>query len=624
MHPILEELRRRRVFRVAVGYMIAAWVAVEVVATTFPHLGLPAWAVTAVIVLAAVGLPVALALAWAFDITPDGVVRTPSRAADAANEAPALQPADGDAANPAGPRSPADGDVASPTLPGTRRPRLRRRLAVAALVAIMATGVAAATLRGSLAGRNLGESIAVLPLENVGGDPENDYFSDGITEEILARLGRVEGLRVTARTASFRYRGGETPLRQVGRELGVDHVLTGSVRREGQRIRISVQLVNARDEFVVWSQPWDRQVDDILSVQEEIARAIVDNLGLRLTGTRLVGRYTDNLAAYDLYLQGRYYQRKGFARDGERNALRSLELFRQALALDSTYALAWAGIADTYAQYLADNYWAPMDAYPSAAEAADRAIRLDPSLAEAHVSRALVQFWWEWDLSATERTLRRAVELDPTSEDARTYLWRVLAAGGRTDAMLADMRAAARQDPRWKPYVGSFTGLATARNKPSGLMVRGGRFAARWLPGNFALLSFLQEAALYRRDWEEYLDLTTRLHGPPGGAQRVWGVTGDVVALARIGRADEARALLDEWIDRSRSQYVAPDQLAIMHAALGEKERAWELLEEAFAVRSATFVDRGRDDPLLDDFRDDPRFAQLWRRVERREFVTPD
>ncbi len=333
------ELRRRKVVRVAVVYIIVAWLLIQIAEVIFEPLQLPEWSLTLVIVLAALGFPLALVLAWALELTPEGLQRE-----QPTKEAQALVPA---GTNEKGP---------------------------AAKIPAAAPGAAART--------DTRRAIAVLPLANMSGDPENEFFSDGITEEILNLLARIPDLRVISRTSSFSFKNTTLDIPAIAQRLGVDIVLEGSVRRTGQRVRIVAQLIDAAADAHLWSAGYDRELEDIFAVQSEIARSIVDAMNLDPETCVDCGGQTTNVDAYDYYLRGRQY----FHQTTETNLKFARQMFSKAIEIDPDYARAYAGLADTES-FIA--LW--QDRSPDHLQAADdasrRALELAPDLAEAHASR---------------------------------------------------------------------------------------------------------------------------------------------------------------------------------------------------------------------------------------------
>lgn len=365
-----QELKRRKVIRVAIAYVVIAWIIVEVASVMFPGLLLPDWSVRLVIALVVVGFPIALVLAWAFDLQPDGVKPDSSLVEPEPTEAPA--------------------PAASP--PGTDRFR----------------------------------SVAVLPFVNLSTDPDNEYFSDGISEELLNLLCKLPQLTVASRTSSFSFKGKDVDMGTVASRLGVDVVLEGSVRRSGERVRITAQLIDGRSDRHLWSENYDRELTDVFAVQDEIARNIVNALKLSLTPAQqqLIRKQatTENIDAYDYYLKGRYFVDRGDVDSGQK-------MFENAIALDEGYALAWAGAADCHS-------WRCMwyERSPHGLEKADeyslRALQLAPNLAEAHASRSYA-LMANGKYDEAEAAFKAASELDPQLYEAYYYAGRAYFAQGK-------------------------------------------------------------------------------------------------------------------------------------------------------------------------------------------------
>ncbi|NIR45479.1 MAG: protein kinase, partial [Gemmatimonadetes bacterium] len=453
------------------------------------------------------------------------------------------------------------------------------------------------------------QSIAVLPLANLSADPENEYFSDGMTEEIINALAKLPGVQVASRTSCFSFKGKEVDVRQVGEKLGVANVLEGSVRKIGNRIRLTVQLVDVANGYQLWSETYDRQLEDVFAIQDEISRAIVDALKVRLVGDseKLVVPTTENIEAYTLYLKGRYFFNKSWA---ESELRKSMDFFEQALEKDPTYARAYAGIADCWAA-LADEFLAPEEAYTRAKTAATRALELEPTLVEALTSVGKVLCWYEWDFDAAARELHRAVTINPNSADAHFVLGSALPTVGQLDDAIEEMRKALVLDPlaphhsRWLGrfllYAGDYA-RSIEQNKKT--LEINANYSKSYLDIGSAYLGLDQpEKALesYRRG--QSLESSVRSYDAL-----------IVQALAAMGEEEEARAILDRLEEDANQQYMRAEILAMGYAALGEIDRAFERLEEAFEARSAGLIYLHLD-PGYEPLRSDPRFAPLVERI---------
>ena len=367
-----EELRRRRVIRVVILYAIAGWIVIEVASTVLPGLNLPDWTATLVIVLVALGFPVAILMAWAFDIGPEGVTRTAP-----AEDAKAEQ-------NP--PKTPKPEEIPAPASAAPKRKE--------------------------------GSSIAVLPFVNMSGDPENEYFSDGIAEEILNLLVKIPQLKVASRTSSFVFKGKGANIPTVARELGVTTVLEGSVRQAGGRVRITAQLIDTETDTHLWSETYDREFKDVFAIQDDIAQSIVDALQVTLSPKErraIQSVATSDPRAYDFYLRGRSYMYPMTKRDYEH----AIGMYEKAIEIDPKYALAFAGIADAHSHMFryAD---ASRDNAEKALEFSDRAIQMDPDSAEARASRGLALFINE-QYAEAEKEFALAMELNPKLFEAFYY-----------------------------------------------------------------------------------------------------------------------------------------------------------------------------------------------------------
>ncbi len=443
LRHLLDELKRRHVPRVVGAYAVAAWAAVEVTSTVFPLLGLPQWAATAVVVLALLGFPVTLALAWIFDITPQGVRRTALTAAPSGDVATADLPPASAAPAAAGP-PPADAGGA------------RRSLGFfgfGILVALVAFAAYARLRPGAEEPASAGgiRSTAVLPFIDLSARHDQEYFSDGITEELLNRLAQVDGLRVAARTSSFAFKGKNEDISEIGRQLRVEGVLEGSMRVDGDRVRITAQLVDARTGYHLWSRDFDRTRQGVLEVQDEIAGAIVGALRMQFAGGTAMDAAvaagepvgTRDVRAHDLYLLGlaRWHERTNA------NLRLALDAFQQAVAIDSSYALAWAGIAQTYAVLPAYGGFPVGEAVARGTAAAARALALNAGVAEAHAALGQIAQNLEWDLPSAEEDYRRAVAFKPAYATAHQWYGETLLMLGRLDEADAEFRHALELDP---------------------------------------------------------------------------------------------------------------------------------------------------------------------------------
>ena len=460
-------------------------------------------------------------------------------------------------------------------------------------------------------------SIAVLPFRNMSADPEQEYFCEGLAEELIDALARLEGLRVAARTSAFQFGGRGHNLADVGRQLKVKTILEGSVRKAGNRLRINVQLINADDGYHRWSERYDRDMDDVFAVQDEIARTVVEKLKVRLLGaadTPLVTKPTDNMEAYNLVLQGRYHSLRvtgpGFDK--------ALDCFTRALSLEPDYAQADAGIARVQAMRAVVSVTAPRTVMPGAKEAALKALALDETVAEAHAALAFVLHYYDWDWAGAERAYRRTLALQPGDVFARCMYAAVLGQQGRADASVAEARVAVESDPI-SPFSRFHVGwtLVMARRFDAAIAEAE---AGIELDAAYPLLHLglgVGLTGLGRH--EEGVEACRRATLPTPGEPLPLGYFGWALGLA--SRKQEARAILED-LERRRSQaYVGGMLLAVVSLGLGDHDQAISWLEQGAEERdglmahlNALFV--------FDSLRADPRFQALLRRMNFPETPT--
>jgi TolB-like protein/Tfp pilus assembly protein PilF len=422
---LFAELKRRHVFKVAVVYGAVAFGVLEAADIVFPRIGLPEWTVTLVVALAAIGLPIAIVLAWAFETTPAGVKRTDPAASGELEAIVAL---------PAGRRWPIGIFAAVAVL----------LLSTSVWWALRDGGAPAAEIADPM----LAQSVAVLPFVDLSGG-ENEYLGDGMAETLINALTRIQGLQVSARTSAFAFKGKNEDVRVIGEQLGVGAVLEGSVQRAGERIRITAQLINTADGFHLWSENFDRDVSDVFAVQDEVARAVVEALQVELlerSGGPIVEQGTRSLVAYNAYLKGRFYWNKRTGQD----LIRAATYFEEAITADSGYALAWSGLADSYSLFVPSEYNVTMipwqEALRRAEDAARQALALDDNLAEAHTSlAAILEKQHEWEEAGEE--YRRALASNPRYPTARQWYGTYLLSIGRAEEALAQLKRAEELDP---------------------------------------------------------------------------------------------------------------------------------------------------------------------------------
>ena len=453
-------------------------------------------------------------------------------------------------------------------------------------------------------------SIAVLPFANLSADPDAEYFSDGVTEEIISALSRVRGLQVAARTSSFAFKERPAEVREVGAALKVATVLEGSVRQAGSRIRITTQLVNAADGYHLWSERYDRELGDVFAIQDDIARAIVSTLKVKLLGEEdapLVKEATKNFEAYTHYLKGRYYWNKRT----QTGLLKGINHFDSAVDEDGTFAHAYAGLADSHNILGFYDFVPPREAFPQAKAAALKALEMDEGLAEAHAALGYELLYHDWDFAAAERSLRRAMELNPSYAIAPHYYGNYLVAMGRLEEAHEAFRQARGLDP-----------LSLIINAASGWAMYHGRRhddAEALLRGAVELDSDFFLAHLWL-SWT--LTQMRRFDEATAEAERARALSDDApIALSALGQAyalsearDKAATVLEQIQGEAGERYVSPYYVAAVHAALDDRTAALEWLERAFEQRSHSLVFLNVD-PVMEPLRGQPEFTALVERV---------
>ena len=535
------ELKRRKVYSVAIGYIVAGWALAQGIAQVFPVFDIPNWVVRLVVLLIVLGFPVALVLSWFFDFTRYGIVRTPD---------------------------------------------MKEKVDI----------VPAATSSNE-------RSIAVLPFTDLSPGEERDYFGEGIAEEIQTALAKIEGLRVAARRSSFWFKDKKADLNEIADKLNVEHVLEGSVRREGNRVRISAELTNCCNGFTLWSETFEREMQGIFALQDEITRAIVDALKLKLDiSAPLASRLVRSTDAYDVYLHGLFYSDKA----SEEDLRKSLEYFERALEKDSQFSRAWTGIAKAWL-WLADAYVPPLEAYPKVRDAAVRALHLNDDEAEAHVYLAETKRILDWDLDGAEAEFNRAVEIEPNSTPSNYFIAALYAARGDRDKALAFLQRTAKIDPASLWVNNSACELYRYFGLYDEAIAAGER--ALQLDPAFVYGEPLL-AALYREigRFDEAIALyqkAERLNGRPA--------FGLAITYARMNRPDEAREVLAKAI-ASRGSYTPGDAIAHVHVVLHAHDDAIRELERACEERSSSLHFVGIA-PEFAPLRSDRRFTSILKKI---------
>jgi TolB-like protein/Tfp pilus assembly protein PilF len=576
------ELKRRNVYKVAVAYAVVAWLLIQAASIILPTFEAPAWTMKVLIALLAIGLPIAIVLAWAFEVTPEGI----KRAEDVSHQR-------------------------------VRRWSGRKFVALVVTAALIAGGLlvfklvgiphsrdwavrSAADADGRRSAASLPEnSIAVLPFVNMSDDKTNEFFSDGISEELLNLLGKIPQLKVAARTSSFSFKGKGVEIPEIARQLRVANVLEGSVRRSGDQVRITAQLIRAAEGYHLWSQTYDRKMDDIFKIQDEIAGEVVKELKVKLLGEAPKVRTTDP-KAYALYLQSRELARQNTAEA----FAQSDALYRHALEIDPRYAPAWNGVAANFISKTSMAVLSSPEGHARAREAAEKALQMDPDYAPAHAQLGWIAIAGN-DSAAAALHLQRALMLDPTDLDVLRNAATLLSSLGRLDEALALARVIVGRDPVNVPalvklglyqrqagrYDAAIESLRTVLSLSPG---RGGVHAEL---GTALILKGNAPAALVEIEQEK-----------PGN----WRMIGLPMAYCALGRKTDATAALDTLI--AKAEKDSAYNIAYVYAFCGEADKAFEWLDKALA-----YQDGGLGvivpENLFDKIHSDPRWLPFLRKL---------
>ena len=534
------ELKRRKVYSVAIAYVVAGWALAQGIAQVLPVFDIPNWVVRLLVVLIVLGFPVALTVSWFFDFTRYGIVRTPDRAPQ--------------------PRI----DAVDPSISQEK-------------------------------------SIAVLPFKDLSAGPERDYLGEGIAEEILTALSKVDNLRVAARRSSFWFKDRDAELSEVASKLNVEHVVEGSIRRDGNRIRVTAELTECCQGFTLWSETFEREFQGIFALQDEITCAIVDALKLKLELAPATAR-APSMEAYDLYLRGLFLSDKS----SEEALRKSLEFFERALDKDPRFARAWTSIAKSWL-WLADAYVEPLEAYSKVREAAVNAINIDDSEAEAHVYLAETKRILDWDLRGAEAEYVRAFEIDSNSTTSNYFIAAFYAAIGEREKALTYLRRTAKIDPT-SLWVSNF---ACEIYRYFGLideaMAAGER--SLQLDPTFAYSEPLM-AALYREmgRFDDAIALYKKSQDLSGRVP-----FGLAITYAKMNRREEAREILKAAC-ASRGSYTPGDAIAHVHVVLEEYEDAMRELARAYDEHSSSLHFIGIA-PEFAPLRSDKRFVSIVKEI---------
>ncbi|MEY2575421.1 MAG: adenylate cyclase [Verrucomicrobiota bacterium] len=578
-NSFFSELKRRNVYKVAVAYAVAAWLLIQIATQVFPFFEIPNWAVRLVVIVLMIGFPIALVLSWAFEITPEGIKR----------------------------ESEINADKSITHHTG------RKIVAITIVLAVIAAGLLALQLwgpkRSTIAPKQdeatvvPEKSIAVLPFENLSDDKSNSYFSDGITEEILNALAQIPNLKVAARRSAFQFKGNDLDLKKIGLVLGVGHIVEGSLQKAGDQVRINVRLVDVQKGLQVWSDKYDRKLDNVFAIEDEIAKAIATRLRVQLTGgggQPLVADSTSNPQAHELYLRG-----LGLLAARGRGLREAGDLFQQAVQLDDSYAQAWGALAITHLllpAYRLESYEA---ALPNGEAAAQRALSLDSNTASAYVAVGLANTarcrWPEAD-----QAFHRALALAPGDAEAVNQYAQFLSVVGQLQASLREIERAQQLDPL-SPIIAVIHSKALAalrRDDAADSQFRSVlKTHPEFAPAHAWAATYYIDRKMFT-DAETELRLLGELHGQSGEAK----------ALVTRGMADPTQhaAALSSLETSPDNADLREDP--VLHAfylvSLGERDRALNDLE-LYAANQRTAFANWVWDRAFDPLRDDPRFKAV-------------
>jgi len=491
-----------------------------------------------------------------------------------------------------------------------RRWDKRSLIAFVALGLVVLAGFFGYRYFGSTGGGQI-NSIAVLPFQNRSGDPNAEYLSDGLAESLIYRLSKLPNLQVSPTSSVIKYKGKDTDVPTVASELGVQAVMIGKLVQIDDNLTISVELIDARNNKLLWGEQYNRKMSDLLATQREIASEIVSKLQLRLSGESeksLTKRYTDNNDAYQLYLKGRFH----FAKRNRSDVERSVEYFKQAIALDPNFALAYSALADSYNGMTAYPYMSPKQAVPLAKAAANRALEIDPTLAEAHTALANSLACFDWNWQEAEREFKRALEINPN--DAGTH-WRYgmfyLMPVRRLEEAIAEGKRSLELEPLDLNHGANLSGLYFYAGRYDEALEHARQvngLDANFIVGRWAL----SQAYIQKGMYAEAIELNEKALQTEPTNQVYLRFAG--IAYAKAGRRQDAEKIIDRFREIAKSQYVMSYHLALIYSALGEKEKAFAELETALSERDY-LLPRIQVEPFLDPLRNDPRFQELIARL---------
>jgi TolB-like protein/Tfp pilus assembly protein PilF len=583
------ELKRRNVYKVAVAYVIAAWLIIQAASILLPTFEAPTWVMKVIVMLLVLGFPAALIFSWAFEMTPEGIVRE------------------------------SDVDVGKSITHHTGR----KIVALTIVLAIIAAGLfvfrmvrtksasTTSVVERAAASVVPNKSIAVLPFDNLSRDPENAYFCEGVQDEILTRLAKVADLKVISRTSTQRFKSSPNDLPAIAKQLGVMHILEGSVQKANDQVRVNVQLIHAMSDAHVWADTYDRKLTDIFAIESEIAKTIADTLQAKLTGsekTAIAKVPTSNNEAYELYLQGRFFWNKRTAM----GLKRAIDYFNQAIAKDPNYALAYSGLADSYLLLSVYGAASPHDSIPQAKVAAKKALELDDSLAEAHTSWARILCAYDFAFEQAIAEFERAIELNPNYATAHHWISNsALSPLGYSERAYAEGKRSVELDP-----------LSMINNADLGNTYYYGRQFEQAVIASRKAIEIDPNSHIAHYYLGEVLQSKGQSNEAIAEYKRAVELDDDPQALACLGQAyarwgkrKDAEQILARLTEEAKTRYVSAYNMALMFLGLGEKEKAIDALERSYNEGAGNDIYCIRVDPMLDELRKDPRFEALAEKI---------
>jgi serine/threonine-protein kinase len=549
-----QQLKQRKVIHVIVVYATSAFVIIELINNVYKPLDLPSWTPTMVIIILLAGLPFAIIFSWIFNV--------PSRVVSKAD--------------PSGKDSLKDAELKE------------------------------------IIGEQVQEnSIVILPFKDMSPEKDNEYFCDGITEEIINVLTKIKDLYVVARTSSFAFKGQNVDVREIGKKLNVETLLEGSVRKSDNTLRITAQLINIENGFHIWSESYDREVSEIFAIQDEISIQIVNKLKVSIGSNEaemVSKRSTENLEAYNLYLKGRYFWNK-LSEEGLR---KGMDFFRQATQIDPEYALAYSGISDTYCRIAWYSYGSPAEAFPKAKEAAEKALELNKALPEAYASLCFVSMCFDRDYEKAFEQIATAIDLDPGFAGAYTYYSICLAITGKHQESIEVAKRALDLDPltpMMQINLGGRYYYARQYDKCIANVLKTLEMDPGFDMAHYYLAYFYNQKKEHEKALEEINKVISVF-----GRNNTQFLAALAIILAYMNDTEGAEQVIGEMVELSKDKYTSFFWLGAIYVVLGKKDKAFQMFEKAYNAREVLMIFLNVD-PIFDGIKPDPRFQALLKKM---------